>query len=177
MAKRFRFLILALLSFNVAAVNEDFEQPIKVKSEYQSADGIKKISFFRENVNITQGSLVINADEVEVDAGKGKGKETFIARGTPASYEQTMEDGSRIRAAAEYIEYQVEGRTLTLSGNAELHQNSHSVRGSSIQFNMEKEQLMAQGSDEEDGRVMTIFQPDDSNNSKQQQQPGQEQQD
>lgn len=162
MVKRAKFLILALLSCNAFAVNEDFDQPIKVKSEYQSGDGIRKVSIFRENVNITQGSLVIDADEVEVNAEQGKGRETFIARGTPASYEQTMEDGSRIRAVAEYIEYQVEGRTLTLSGNAELHQNSHSVRGSTIQFNMEKEQLMAQGTDEEDGRVMTIFQPDNA---------------
>ncbi|GGD50223.1 lipopolysaccharide transport periplasmic protein LptA [Lacimicrobium alkaliphilum] len=176
MAKQVKFLILALLSFNAIAVNQDFDQPIKIKSEYQTADGIKKVSVFRENVNITQGSLEINADELEVDAGKGKGQETFIAKGTPASYEQTMKDGSRIRAAAEYIEYRVEGRILTLTGNAELHQNNHSVRGSSIEFNMEKEQLMAQGTDDGDGRVMTIFQTE-STVKKQKTQQDEEQQD
>ncbi|WP_088330525.1 lipopolysaccharide transport periplasmic protein LptA [Lacimicrobium sp. SS2-24] len=160
MAKKVNYLLLALLSFSAGAINQDFEQPIKVKSEYQSGDGIKKVTIFRENVNITQGSLVINADEVEVSGEKGDGQEVFIARGEPASYEQTMKDGSRIRAVANNIEYQVQGRILTLTGNAELHQNSHSVRGSSIEFNMEKEQLMAQGTDDGDGRVTTIFQPD-----------------
>ncbi|GAA0354580.1 hypothetical protein GCM10009092_18610 [Bowmanella denitrificans] len=149
-----------LLSASAAAINKDFNEPIKVASKYQSGDGINKVSIFRENVKITQGTLSIDADEVEVNAEQGKGREIFIAKGEPAEYQQTMADGSRIRALANHIEYQVDKRTLTLKGNAELHQNSSSVSGDNIEFNMEKEQLVAQGSDDGDGRVETIFQPE-----------------
>ncbi|GGO68985.1 lipopolysaccharide transport periplasmic protein LptA [Bowmanella pacifica] len=163
MAKTTKFnLLLAalLLSASANAINQDFNEPIRVASKFQSGDGINKVSIFREDVKITQGSLSIEASEVEVNAEQGKGREIFIARGNPAEYQQTMADGSRIRALANHIEYQVEKRTLTLSGNAELHQNSSSVSGDKIEFNMEKEQLVAQGSDDGDGRVETIFQPE-----------------
>lgn len=149
-----------LLSTSAVAINKDFEQPIKIASKYQSADGINKLSIFRENVRISQGSMSINADELQVDAGQGEGREVFIAMGQPASYEQTMEDGSRIRAEANHIEYRVNERTLTLSGDAQLQQNNSKVSGESILFNMEKEQLIAQGSDDGEGRVVTIFQPE-----------------
>lgn len=157
----------AMLSVTpVLAVSQDFTLPIKVDAKYQFVDGKNKTSTFKEDVHISQGSLYIKADEVELQAGQGEGREVFIARGTPASYEQTLEDGSRIRAVAYSIEYQVENRTLLLTGQAELHQNSSSVRGESIVFNMEKEQLSAQGSDDAEGRVTTIFQPDKSKDKK-----------
>ena len=48
---------------------------------------------------------------------------------------------------------------MSLEGNAEIKQNSSSVQGNSIKFNMELEQIIAQGSDQESGRVVTTFQP------------------
>ena len=151
---------LSLLSLHVHAGQEDFKLPIKVDSKSQFVDGKTKTSIFRDDVHITQGSLVILADEVEFIAGLGEGKEVFIARGTPASYKQTMDDGSDISAKASEIKYEVDSRTLTLDGQAELQQNSSMVKGESIVFNMELEQLVAQGTDESQGRVTTIFRPD-----------------
>lgn len=142
------------------AGKDDFDLPIKVDSKSQFVDGKSKTSIFRDDVHITQGSLTILADEVEVIASLGEGKEVFIARGNPASYSQKMDDGSDIRAMAEEIKYEVNIRTLTLDGNAELQQNSSMVKGESIVFNMELEQLVAQGTDDTEGRVTTIFRPE-----------------
>ena len=161
---RHKLLLIAgvscLLSHAAFAGKDDFEQPIKVDSKSQFVDGKSKTSIFRDDVHVTQGSLSIDADEVEVIAGLGEGKEVFIARGKPASYSQKMDDGSDIRAMAEEIRYEVDSRTLTLTGQAELQQNSSRVKGESIVFNMELEQLIAQGNGEAEGRVTTIFQPD-----------------
>lgn len=162
MRRTFSFLLLGcgLLTSNLSyAGKEDFKLPIKVDSKSQFVDGKTKISVFRKDVHITQGSLNIDADEVKVLAGQGEGKEVFIAIGKPASYIQIMDDGSDIKALANEIKYQVDSRILTLSGGAELHQNSSMVKGESIIFNMEKEQLIAQGTDDKEGRVTTIFQP------------------
>lgn len=153
-------LCAASLSATLFAGEADFKLPIKVDSKSQFVDGKTKTSIFREDVHITQGSLTINADEVEVIAGEGDGREIFIARGKPASYSQKMDDGSDISASANEIRYEVYNRTLSLSGSAELQQNSSMVQGESILFNMELEQLIAEGNDEEAGRVTTIFQPD-----------------
>lgn len=153
---------LSALLFSGTAVSgeKDFKLPIKVDSKFQQVDGKTKTSIFRDDVHITQGTLKIDAEEVELIAGLGKDREVFIARGNPASYSQTMDDGSDISAEAKEIKYEVSTRTLTLSGNAELQQNSSMVTGESIVFNMELEQLIAQGTGENQGRVTTIFQPD-----------------
>jgi lipopolysaccharide export system protein LptA len=148
--------LMVLATTNAIAAEKDFDLPIKVDSKAQFVDGKTKTSIFREDVRITQGSLKIDADEVEVIASQGEGSEVFIARGNPASYSQTMDDGSSISAAANEIRYELALSTLTLSGNAELKQNSSQVTGDSIVFNRELEQLIAQGS--ETG-VTTIFQP------------------
>jgi len=142
------------------AGKDDLKLPITVDSRFNFVDGKRKTSIFKEDVHITQGSLSIHADEVEVVAGE-KGNEIFIARGAPATYQQTLDDGKLVKAQANEIKYQVIDRTLELSGNAELQQNNSKVKGTSIVFNMEQQQLIAEGQSEEGGRVTTIFTPGD----------------
>lgn len=158
-------LVCSVAACNVYADESDFKQPITVDSKTQFVDGKRKTSFFRDDVHVTQGSLKIDADEVEVNAAQGEGKEIFIARGNPAVYSQTMDDGSDIRALAKEIKYQVANRTLTLSGEAELHQNSSMVKGESITFNLDKQQLLAEGQAGENGRVTTVFRPESKQES------------
>lgn len=166
MFKHFMHLVkislLSLLALSSAsfAGEKDFDLPIKVDAQSNFFDGKTKTSIFSKDVKITQGTLVILADEVEVIAGLGEGKEVFIARGEPASYQQELDDGTAILAAAKEIKYEVSNRTLTLTGDAELKQDSSQVKGESIVFNMELEQLIAEGDDSEEGGVTTIFQPD-----------------
>jgi lipopolysaccharide export system protein LptA len=146
----------------------DFEQPVQVKSESQMLDGKNKTSLFWENVSITQGSLNIEADEVEVNGANGKGKEIFIAKGKPASYRQNTDNGNVVEAKAFEIRYDVSTRTISLKGNAELIQDTSSVQGDSIVYDMEKEQLLAESSgDSDDNRVTTVFSPESIDKIKQ----------
>lgn len=157
----FSSAILLMLPAAIAG-KDDFNLPIKVDSKTQFVDGKLKTSVFKEDVRVRQGTLSINADELHVTAEAGKGKEIFTALGKPAIYAQTMDDGRKITAKAEEIKYVVESRTLELNGNAELYQDASMVKGEKISFNLEKEQLIA-GGDEQNGRVTTVFQTDDSN--------------
>lgn len=153
--------LLALMSCSAIATENDFNKPITVDSKSQFVDGKNKTSLFKDNVSISQGSLVISADEVEVVASQGEGKEVFIARGAPASYSQTLEDGTPVSAKANEIRYEVAKRTISLKGNAELQQDTSMVKGDKITFDMVTEQLLATGgSDGEDGRVTTVFRPE-----------------
>lgn len=153
-------LLTALLfSANSHAGKDDFTKKIELASLYQNADGIAKRASYQGNVVIQQGSLKVSADELEIDASQGEGNEIFIATGSPAKYSQQQEDGSIVTAQADKIEYHRQTRSLSLEGNAQIQQNSSSVQGKSIKFNMELEQIIAQGSDQESGRVITTFQP------------------
>lgn len=154
-------LSFTLLTMPALAGKEDFKLPVKVESNKNFVDGKRKTSVFKENVNITQGTLKIHADEVQLSAEAGKGKEVFIALGSPAIYSQTMDDGSQVTARAKEIRYAVENRTLELFGDAELIQDTSSVKGENISFNLEKEQLIA-GGESSEGRVTTVFQTNDN---------------
>ncbi len=148
---------IALFATSAAAEQSDFKKPIEVKAESQFLDGKNKKSVLIDNVQIVQGSLNILADRVEVEATEGKGKEVFIATGKPAIYKQKLDDGRTVEARAFEIRYEVSNRTIGLTGNAELIQNSSVVKGDSIVYNMVKEQLMAKGDGSGDGRVTTVF--------------------
>lgn len=153
------FLAALLFASQSHAGKDDFTKKIELASLYQNADGIAKRASYQGNVVIQQGTLKVSADELEIDASKGEGNEIFIATGTPATYSQQQEDGSIVTAQADKIEYHRQTRSLSLEGNAQIKQNSSSVKGKSIKFNMELEQIIAQGSDQESGRVITTFQP------------------
>lgn len=153
-------LLALLLSAPVTADDSDFDKPIFVDAKSQFVDGKNKISLFKDDVHIKQGSLTIDADEVEVIATAGDGKEIFIARGNPASYTQKAEDGTVVNAKANIIRYEVSNRTISLSGNAELQQDTSMVKGDTITYDMEKEQLLAQSGEENQGRVTTVFRPE-----------------
>ncbi|MBU3002241.1 lipopolysaccharide transport periplasmic protein LptA [Paraglaciecola arctica] len=153
------FVATLLFSANIHAGKDDFTKKIELASLYQNADGIAKRASYQGNVVIQQGSLKISADELQIDASKGEGNEIFIATGKPAKYSQQQEDGSIVTAQADKIEYHRQTRSLSLDGSAQIKQNSSSVKGESIKFNMELEQIIAQGSDQDSGRVITTFQP------------------
>ncbi len=163
---RLRQKLLILISLSLfscwgLASPKDFQQPIKVDAKSQFVDGKNKISLFKDDVRITQGSLEINAKEVEVNASKGEGKEVFIARGKPALYQQKMEDGTLVKAQANEIRYEVSKRMISLKGNAELQQETSSVKGDTISYDMNKEQLLATSNEKNsEGRVTTIFRPE-----------------
>jgi lipopolysaccharide export system protein LptA len=152
-------LVTFLFSTSSYAGKDDFTKKIELASLYQNADGIAKRATYQGNVVIQQGSLRVSADELEIDASEGEGNEIFIATGNPAKYSQQQEDGSIVTAQADTIEYHRQTSSLSLNGNAQIKQNASSVQGESITFNMELEQIIAQGSDQGSGRVITTFQP------------------
>lgn len=152
-----------LFAGNGFAGREDFKKEVKIDAAKQFADGKRRVSVFMGDVEIIQGSLNIKADEVETDASRGDGKEVLIARGKPASYSQTTDDGSTIKAVAKEIRYDVSTRILTLTGGAEVTQDTSMVKGESITYNMEQEQLVAESSSDNSDRVTTIFRPGSTN--------------
>lgn len=155
--------LLLAYSTSSYAGRDDFSKTIEIASQQSFLDRIAKKSIYKGDVLITQGTLILKAEEMEIDASAGQDKEVFIATGSPAEYSQLQENGKMVHARANKIEYHRQTRTLSLEGDAEVEQNSSSVKGNSIVFNMELEQIMAQGQDEESGRVITILQPETKN--------------
>ena len=142
-----------------STIANDFLLPVTANSRQQSLDGKTMTSIFIDNVVIKQGSLEILADRVVADATAGKGKEIITATGSPASYQQRLEDGSVVSASANKIEYKVELQTITLTGNAAIKQKDVQVNGDSIAFDMGKEQIMASTNANSNDTVTTVLSP------------------
>ena len=152
------------LSAPVNAAKKDLTQEITIKSKRQSADLKNKIASYLDDVSITQGSISIIADVVQVYSqtnSKTKEKsDTYLAKGAkgkPAIFKQQLEDGSLISLQANEIKYQPDLHIITVSGNAQVKQAGSTVTGETITYNTLSEKLEAQSSDNES--VTTILQP------------------
>ena len=139
------------------AAKIDLEQEIVIKSQRQAGDLKNKIASYLDDVEITQGSLSIQADLVQVYSQVDHETETYIAKGDPAIFEQSLEDGTKITLQADEIRYEPLIYTITISGNALLRQAGSEVTGSKIIYNTLTEQLEAESNKNES--VTTILKP------------------
>lgn len=147
----------------LAQGKEDFKQNIEIVSERDWFDIQNKIAVFEENAVITQGTLRITADHLEVAEDDGTGARSFTAEGSPATYQQELEDGSLIRAEATTIRYDENAQLLTMSGNVKVTQDGSQIQGHEIVYNFATQQMRAVRGEDESDRVTTIFQPSKKN--------------
>ena len=152
-----------LLAFSLPAMaaKKDFTQEITIKSKRQAADLKNKIASYLDDVSIIQGSISIKADVVQVysklDDETQIKYDTYLAKGTPAVFEQQLEDGSLVSLQADEIKYQPDQHLITISGNAQVKQAGSKVTGETITYNTLSEKLEAISS--KNNSVTTILQP------------------
>ncbi|PCH97824.1 MAG: lipopolysaccharide transport periplasmic protein LptA [Gammaproteobacteria bacterium] len=158
-------LLLSSLFFTLAtpviAAKKDLTQEITIDSNRQSADLKNKIVSYFGKVRISQGSIAITADTVQVysqiDEKTKVKSDTYLAKGKPALFKQQLEDGSLISLQANEIKYQPDLYIITVSGNAEVKQAGSQVTAEVITYNTSSEKLEAISS--ENNSVTTILQP------------------
>ncbi|MBA6389799.1 lipopolysaccharide transport periplasmic protein LptA [Colwellia sp. BRX10-3] len=141
----------------VNAEKFDVEQEIKISSSRQAADLKNKIFSYIDNVIISQGTLKIHAELVQVITQDQSNNKIYIAKGSPATFEQTLQDGSPINLQANEIRYEPAMNTVVISGNALLRQEGSEVSGSKITYNFDTEYVNAESL--ENAKVETVLQP------------------
>ncbi len=154
--------VFALLTAATQAAVPDHQQPISVNADKTLASLKDSIASYADNVEVRQGSLLIKADKLEVNASAGKGREIFTTTGSPASYSQILDGDRPVTAKANEIRFDRATQVLTLTGNAEVMQSGSLVRGTIIRYNIALQQLSAEG--EDNRRVTTIFTPETKEN-------------
>lgn len=145
------------LSFPASAAKIDLEKNIVINSKRQAGDLKNKIASYLDDVVITQGSLTIKADIVQIF--KKNENQTYVAKGQPAYFEQLLDDGSKIVMEADEVKYEPALYIITISGNAVLKQAGSEVKGERITYNTQTEQLNAESGDNADESVTTILKP------------------
>ena len=148
-----------LFSFSASALKNDTQQPINITSDNQSLDLEKNIVTFSDNVVITQGSILINADKVTIirPADNGGGKEKIEALGNPVTFQQELDNGKPINGRASKVNYDLGSEYLILTGNAQLKQLDSQIDAEIITYDVKQQKMIAKNSGK--GRVKTILYP------------------
>ena len=103
--KNFLLLYILFLSSFTIAEQADRDMPIEIESDTMIVDDNRSISIYKGDVILTQGTMIIRADELTVREDK-QGFQHSISTGNPTSFKQKR-DGidSYVEGKASRIEY------------------------------------------------------------------------
>lgn len=162
----FIFLMLAALPLSAYAEKSDREKAVNVESDRVTVDDVKQISVFDGNVVLTQGTMVIRGDRMEVRQDK-EGFKQGTVWGNLAYFRQKREGaGELIEGWGERIEYDSRADKVQLFTRAAMKKGDDDVAGDYISYDANTEffQVIGGGakaatSNNPEGRVRTVLQP------------------
>lgn len=157
---------LALAAGPVLAEKADREKPINLEADRVTVDDAKQISTFEGKVVLTQGTLVIRGDRMEVRQDN-EGFKNGITWGNLAYFKQKRDGYDEyIEGWAERIEYDSRADKMQMFNRASMKKGGDEVRGSYISYDAKTEffQVIGGGAkaaaaESSDGRVRAVIQP------------------
>lgn len=155
------FASLLLLLPVALAAQEIPREPISVVADRLEMSSESGLSTYEGNVEMRQGSMRLHADSFRLQS-KGSTLQAAVARGTPATIEQTdPQTGELLKANAAHIEYRISEGILELKEGAHLLRGKDEFSGEHITYELDKQVVRASGqkNGKEDGRVRVILQP------------------
>jgi lipopolysaccharide export system protein LptA len=166
---KFVFLLLAslaLLPLAAYAEKSDRDKPVHVESDRVTVDDVKQISVFDGNVVLSQGTMIIRGDRMEVRQDK-EGFKQGTVWGKRAYFRQKREGTDElIEGWAERIEYDGRADKVQLFTQAAMKRGDDDVSGDYISYDATTEffQVIGGGakaasSNNPEGRVRTVLQP------------------
>ena len=116
-------LCAALLASPAHAEKADRDKPVTLEADTVTIDDIRKISVYEGNVILSQGTLLLRADRVQVTQS-ADGLDKVVATGRPVSFRQKLDGRDEfIDGYANRIEYAGVNSQLELIGQARLRRD------------------------------------------------------
>ena len=157
---RVLFLIVTMLAFpvSVIALESDRQQPLLVDAD--STDGTlgDGKSTLRGHVEIRQGTLLVKAEQADVEKVEGRVREVLLT-GNPVLLQQEIENQGLVSATALTISYQVATGIVTLTGEADVDHPQYQVSGETLVYDMNKQHFQGSGGDNK-GRIRIQLEPE-----------------
>lgn len=145
-----------LLANNVFALLDDSTAVIEIKAQTLVIDERLGKNIYSGNVQITQGSLRLNAENVELFITNNKITK-LVAKGSSkqnASYRQKQNNQSDfIEADAAKITYLPQRGLIDLQGDINLVSKSYSFNGYALSYDIKNDTVIAQQSKPDTERV------------------------
>ena len=160
-----RLLVAVCLCFATAsaqAEKADRDKPVNLEANSVTLDDIKKLSVYDGNVILSQGTIMLRADRVQVAQKNGE-LDTVTATGKPVAFRQKLDGRDEyIEGFADRIEYNSITSDLELVGQARLRRGGDELRGARISYNASTEfyKVVGQpGAQSPTGRVRAVIRP------------------
>jgi lipopolysaccharide export system protein LptA len=154
-----------LSALPAAAEKADRDKPVNLEADRVTIDDAKQLAVFEGNVVLTQGTLQIRGDRMEVRQDK-EGFKQGTTWGNPASFRQKRDGYDEyIEGWAGRIEYDGRVETLQMYTRAQLKRGQDEVRGDYISYDARSEFFQVTGGpktatpDNPGGRVRAVIQP------------------
>lgn len=170
-AMRYRHLALAaacalLLAGTAHGEKTDRDKPINLEADRVTVDDAKQIATFEGSVVLTQGTMVIRGDRMEVRQDND-GFRHGIAWGKLAYFRQKREGFEEyIEGWAERIEYDGRAEKVQMFARASMKRGQDEVRGDYISYDATTEFFQVTGGGAKaaspsnpEGRVRAVMQP------------------
>lgn len=137
---RAALVAIALLALTTAlpaaAKSTDRQQPMDVKADSSSAlleDGA--VSTLNGNVEISQGTLQVKADQAEIHQAGGDIRQVVLT-GAPARLHQVDDNGEPTDASASRIVYTLSDEMMVLTGGVVIKQPRGDMRGETVKYDI-----------------------------------------
>jgi len=168
---RFALSILAALLWSAPslalALEEDQYQPMYIEADAAELDEQQATSLYLGNVDVTQGSMRILADEVLVHHKDDRRVQKIIAIGNPVRYRQRVEDDpDEVKGRALRMEYEADSEELTLIDEAVLTQGEDRFASDRIIYNRIADRVTAGTSAQGRERVKIRIEPESQSESR-----------
>lgn len=160
------FATLMMAAEPALAEKADREKPINLEADRVTVDDAKQLSTFTGRVVLTQGTLIIRGDRMEVRQDN-EGFKTGVTWGNLAYFKQKRDGYDEyIEGWAERIEYDSRADKMQMFNRASMKKGSDEVRGNYISYDARTEffQVIGGGAkaataENSDGRVRAVIQP------------------
>jgi lipopolysaccharide export system protein LptA len=140
------------------ALETDRQQPLEVNAD--STDGTlgDGTATLKGNVEIRQGTLLIQADVAEVEKVDGRVRR-FELNGTPVHLEQEIEEEGVVQAEALKVDYEVATGIVTLTGSADVTHPQYHISGEVLEYDLNTQHFKGSGGDS-NGRIRIRLDPE-----------------
>ena len=155
-------LSLVLGATAAHAEKADRDKPVNLEADTVTLDEIKKVSVYQGNVILSQGTLMVRADRVQVTQNAA-GLDKVTATGRPAAFRQKLDGRDElIEGFSDRIEFDSTNSQLELIGQARLRRGGDELRGAQITYKATTEFYTVTGqpnAQTPSGRVRAVIRP------------------
>jgi len=159
MAKRYFIAVIWLIIPFAFALPEDRDQPIEITADNAVINEKQSQAEYSGAVVVTQGTLKLEGDVVNLKTNEAGEVETFVSKGQPARFENLRRktDKEPVKGRASTIYYSYDSDRVVLTGNAIITSEESEFSGPEITYDLNTGEVTASGNRSK--RVNMTMQP------------------